>query len=260
MNLEQNPIYTRVGHTGATELRFWGHRVFAELLGKTSVCQLLMCGVVGRILEKEDELLIDDIMAAMTSADPRLWPFKITRLGASSGSAALGVAITMISSEGAIFGATRFRAIAEVLIELGHRNLDDDGLESTLKAGAVGFGILYGKHDARFDALAGQIQRRGRADRHFMRVALQAVRVARTKLNVEPHVFVAVAAACLDLGMTPYQIGVFGMLPLFHDALANATEGAQQQPRALRCLPAHQVKYVGREPRISARLAAQLTQ
>ena len=225
--------------------------MFGELLGTTSVAQLLMCGITGKLLAPDDERIIDDVLAAMSSADPRLWPFKITRLGSAHGSAAHGVAITLIASHGAIFGAKRFRDIAEVLIDLERRKLDDDALEQVLRHGTVGFGILYGKYDARFDALVGQLAKRGRTGGSHARAALQAVHVARTRLNVEPHVFVAIAAVCLDLGMTPYQIGVFGMLPLFHDALANAAEGAHQQPEALRHLQPSQVKYVGHGPRTS---------
>ena len=86
-----------------------------------------------------------------------------------------------------------------------------------------------------------------------LRVAMRAVAIARGKLNTEPHVFVAIAALCLDMGMTPYEAGVFGMLPLFHDALANAVEGAEQKPSVLRTLPYNHVKYVGPAPRMSER-------
>ncbi len=235
--------------------------MFAELLGHTSVGQLLTCDVVGRMVDPDEERLIDDIMTAMSSADPRLWPFKLTRLGAAHGSAALGVAITLIASQGAIFGAKRFRDIAEALVDLRQRaehGLGDDELEAILRQGTVGFGILYGKHDARFDALVNQLAKRTiRSDAH-MQIAMRAVAVARGRMNLEPHVFVAIAAVCLDLGMTPFQIGTFGMLPLFHDALANAAEGAEQQPALLRCIDLHQVQYDGREPRSSPRAHASL--
>jgi hypothetical protein len=82
-----------------------------------------------------------------------------------------------------------------------------------------------------------------------MTLCRRAAHLARTRLNVEPHVFVAVAALCLDMGMTPYQAGVFGMLPLFHVAVANATEGASQQPAVLRRLPAASIRYEGRARR-----------
>jgi len=247
------PIETHVGHTAAQELRFRGHKVFADLLGKTSAMQMLVCGLTGRILDADDMLVVDDILTAMSSADPRLWPFKITRLAAAHGNPALAMGATFVASQGAIFGVNRFQQIADVLVDLTSRKLSDDELFEVLSKGTVGFGILYGRYDARFDALVGQVLKRNRETRPHMSVALQAVRIARTKLNTEAHVFVAIAALCLDMEMTPYQVGLFGMLPLFHDALPNAAEGAEQHPASMQELPSSAVKYVGRAPRESVR-------
>jgi hypothetical protein len=249
---EPLPIYTRVGHTGAQELRFYGKRVFGELLGHTTTMQMLVFGIAGRMLEPDQALLVDDVIVAMSSADPRLWPFKLTRLAASYGHSTYGVAATIIASQGAIFGPTRFEEIARVIVDLHDRAPSDEELETILRGGAVGFGILYGRYDARFDQLVAQLERRGH-DGAYSRVARQAVRVARAQLNVEPHVFVAIASLCLDLGMSVAEIGVFGMLPLVHDALANAAEGARQAPAVLQSLPVDRVKYVGPPARLSPR-------
>jgi hypothetical protein len=215
--------------------------------------QMLVCGITGRIHDRDDMIVVDDIVTAMSSADPRIWPFKITRLAAAYGSAALAVGATLVASQGAIFGANKFQEIAEVLIDLRHRiideQVDDEHLAAILQPGKAGFGVLYGRYDARFDALVQQAAKRGRDQRAFMQVCQRAAHIARTKLNVEPHVFVAIAALCLDMGMTPYQAGVFGMLPLFHDALANAAEGAAQQPAVLRRLPTSSIRYEGRARR-----------
>lgn len=259
--MESPPIYTRVGHTGAQELRFRGRKVFSDLLGNTSAMKMVVCGITGRLLDDDDMLVVDDIMTAMSSADPRLWPFKITRIASAYGNVAYGMGATFVASQGAIFGVTRFQAIAEVLAELHRRVIDeslsDDDLLTMLRQGTVGFGILYGRYDARFDALVNQVTKRNRHTRSHLAVALRAVAIARTKLETEPHVFVAIAALCLDMGMTPYEVGVFGMLPLFHDALANAVEGAEQKPSVLRTLPSNHVKYVGPGPRTSERARGQ---
>lgn len=249
---ETTPIYTRVGHTGAEELRFYGKRVFAELLGRTTATQMLVFGIAGRMLAPAEAALVDDMITAMSSADPRLWPFKLTRLASAHGHATYGVAATLIASQGALFGPTRFEDIANVLVDLHARAPSDDELETILRGGAVGFGILYGRYDVRYDQLVAALQRRGH-DGPFTRIARQAVDVARTRLNVQPHVFVAIAGGCLDLGMTPAEIAVFGMLPLFHDALANAAEGARHASTELQCLPGRVVEYVGPPPRASAR-------
>jgi hypothetical protein len=258
MSSQLEPIYTRVGHTGAQELRFQGKRVLGELLGSTTTTQMLALAITSRLVSAAEAALIDDMMTAMASADPRLWPFKLTRLASAHGSASYGVGATIVASQGAIFGPTRFAEIAGVLSELAAHATSDDELEVQLRQGRVGFGILYGRHDVRFDALMNQLGKRGHTGR-FVDLVRRAVHVARTRLNVEPHVFVAIAALGLDLGMTARQIGAFGMLPLILDALPNAIEGAQQAPIALQCLPASVVQYVGPEPRTSERAKRQPT-
>lgn len=258
MSAQVDPIYTRVGHTGAEELRFRGKRVLGELLGTTTTTQLLALAITGRVLAQADATLIDDMMTAMASADPRLWPFKLTRLASAHGSASYGVGATIVASQGAIFGPTRFAEIAGVLRELAAHAGDDDQLEAKLREGRTGFGILYGRYDVRFDALMGQLDRRGHRG-PFCDLVRRAVHVARTRLNVEPHVFVAIVALGLDLELTPAQIGALGMLPLILDALPNAVEGAQQAPIALQCLPTSVVLYVGPEPRASERAQHQPT-
>ena len=249
---EPAAIYTHVGHTGAEELRFYGKRVFAELLGHTSTAQMLVLGLTGRLLTASEAAVVDDVITAMSSADPRLWPFKLTRLAAAYGNATYGVAATILASQGAIFGPTRFEQIANVLSGLHARAPSDDELETLLRDGAVGFGILYGRYDVRYDQLMAALDRRGHSG-PFTERARQAVHVARSRLTVEPHVFVAIAAVCLDLGMTPTQIANFGMLPLFHDALANAAEGARHASTELQSLPAEVIEYVGPAPRLSER-------
>ncbi|MFT3693230.1 MAG: hypothetical protein QM831_08815 [Kofleriaceae bacterium] len=246
------PIYTRVGHTGAEELRFRGSRVFAELLGKTTTTQMLFYAITGRMLDAGETALVDDMMTAMASADPRLWPFKLTRLASSYGTTTYGMAATIAASQGALFGPTRFEAIANVLVDLAKRSPSDDELEAILRGGTVGFGILYGRYDVRYDQMMGALAKRGHAGRHTG-LARQAVNVARGRLHTEPHVFVAIAALGLDLGMTPVEIAILGMLPLILDALPNATEGAAQAPAALQWLPARVAQYVGPGPRTSVR-------
>ena len=245
-------IETRVGHTEAAEYRFYGHRVFAELLGGTNTAQMLMCSICGKLLEQGDMLIVDDIMTAMSSADARLWPFKIARLGATYGSTPHGVAATLVASRGAVFGGQRFAAIAATLVRWHTSGVDDNVLAHELAGGAVGFGVLYGTMDPRFDALMVQAEKRGRGDRPFASLAARAARISRGQ-GLEPHAFVAVCALALDLGLTPDQVGLFGMLPLIHLALAHATESAHQQAALMQRLPESDVTYAGPGPRRSAR-------
>jgi hypothetical protein len=172
-----------------------------------------------------------------------------------------GVAATLIASHGAVFGAQRFAAIAASLVVWHERaaagQLPDDVLTRELAGGALGFGVLYGTMDPRFDALMAQAAKRGRGDRPFASLAARAARLSRAH-GLEPHAFVAVCALGLDLGLTPDQVGLLGMLPLVHVALAHAAESAQQQSRTVQRLPDENVTYAGRSPRLSARARLQL--
>ena len=253
------PITTRVGHTGADELRFHGRKVFAELLGRTNVGQIMVMGLTGRLLADPEVGLIDDIITAMTSTDPRLWPFKVTRLVSAYGTGAYGVAATLIAGEGGMYGTNRLESAARWLVDLGSGDITDDAIAAALDAGGGGFGVLYRARDERFEALMSQVVKRGYHERPFTTLCLRAVRIARERKQMEMHVSLALAALCLDLGMTPYQIGMFGLIYMFHDALANATEGAQQRPLVLQHLPQETLQWVGVEARRSPRMRGRTT-
>jgi hypothetical protein len=257
------PIETRVAHTGTEELRFHGRRVFAELLGRTSLGQMLVLGISGRLLSEDEIGIIDDLITVMTSADPRLWPFKLTRLAASYGTAAYGVAVTLIGSEGGMYGTNRLATAARWLVDLERRtnttSPTDEALLAILDEGgdaAAGFGVLYRARDERFTALVKRLVERERNDMPFTRVCLQVARVARERRQLEAHVSLAVAAVCLDVGMSVEAVAGFWALILAHCALANAVEGASQAPAVLRELPLESVSYRGAGPRTSPRKLA----
>ncbi|MEO8846979.1 MAG: hypothetical protein ABI591_28825 [Kofleriaceae bacterium] len=233
-----DPIETRVAHTGGDELRFRGYRVFGQLLGETSAAQILILGMTGTLLDRDAALVVDDILVAMSSADPRLWPFKVTRLASAHGSVAAGVAATLLAGEGGMYGSNRLASATSWLTGLADRGpLDDAAMLAIVREGAQGFGVLYRARDERFVALAAQIAKRGRHELRYWRLCMQAVRVARSELQLEAHVYLGLAALCLDLRLAPQTVAALSFILLFHDGLANATEGADQQPPVLRELP-----------------------
>jgi hypothetical protein len=255
------PITTTVGHYSTDELRYRGKRVFAELLGRSSYGQILMLGLTGKFLDGEEMATVDDMLAAMASADPRLWPFKVARVASAFGTGAYGVAATFVTSQGGIFGTNRLEGAARWLVMLqqraGANPITDDVIVSVLDEGDQGFGVLYRRRDERFEALMVQIEKRGRHELPFARLCRHAVRVARAQRRLEVHVYLGIAALCLDLGMSAHEIAMFGLVVLFHNALANAVEGAAQQPHILRELPRDRLDYRGRASRVSPKAASE---
>jgi hypothetical protein len=250
-------ITTHVGHYSTDELRYRGYRVFAELLGRTSYSQIVMLGITGKRFVGDELATIDDILVAMSSADPRLWPFKVTRLAASYGTGAFGVGATFVGSQGGIFGTNRLESAARWLVTLQQRagggEIGDEQILALLDEGAQSFGVLYRARDERFEALMRQVEKRGRHDLPFTRMCRRAVQVARQRRGLEVHVYLGIAALCLDLGLSTHEVSMFGLVVLFHNALANATEGAAQRTEALRELPIDRLEYRGQPPRRSAR-------
>jgi len=236
------PIETRVAHTGADELRLHGYRVFEQLLGRTTAAQALILGMTGVLLDPEAIAIVDDIVTAMSSADPRLWPFKVTRVASAYGSAATGLAATLIAGEGGMYGSNRLTACAAWLVEVAARDpLGDDELVDAIRNSDGAFGVLYRARDERLTALSAQVVKRQRHDRPYWRLCGRAIELARTRLQLEAHVYLALAALCLDLGFPRDSVAGLGFVLLFHDALANAIEGASQAPEVLRELPWTQI-------------------
>ena len=248
------PILTRVAHTGADELRLRGWRVFASLLGNATVAQLVVLGIDGKLLAPDDARLVDDVVAAMSSADPRLWPFKITRLAAAHGVVSYAVAASLVAAEGGMYGSNRLLDTARWLRALSELAAPSDAdIRHALDGNRSGFGVLYRARDERFDALVRQLHARGVAERKHAALCTRIVRVAREQLGQEPHAYLAIAAIALDLGLSDRAVGMLGLLPFFHDSLANASEGAEQAPASLRELPDACVDYRGPVPRVSPR-------
>lgn len=253
------PIYTGVGHTGIHELHFKGQRVFADLLGATTLAQIIGLGIGGRVLTSDETVALDDIVTAMSSADPRLWPFKITRLAAAGGAASYGIACTLVASEGGIFGSNRLKQCAQFLTNLAEvqesGRLTDAQIRDALDTSASSFGVLYRNKDERFAALVKQTIARRRHTLPYFDLMQRVVALGRER-QLEPHVFLGVAAVALDLGWSPYEVASVALLLLFHDALPNAVEGAAQRSASLQCLPTTSVHYNGPTPRKSPRAQA----
>ncbi|MHB8877595.1 MAG: citrate/2-methylcitrate synthase [Myxococcaceae bacterium] len=256
-------IRTRVGRAEYDEHLFFGHRVFADLRGRTRHLGLVALAVGGPRLSEADCALLDDASTCFAFADPRVWPLKATRLVASFGSPLAGVAAGLLCSEGALLGPrvidSATRMLAGVLARLGEAVEDPAAVEEeTLRLLAVdgrlpGFGVPARESDERFLALRERLVQLGRARGRFVRLAERiAVTVARAK-GTPPNVALLAGALLLELGFLPAQAFVMAAMMVQFTILANAVEGAEQCAAVLQRLPDQVVRYEGVPARVSPR-------
>jgi hypothetical protein len=221
--------------------------------------------VAGRTLPADCIGLIDDVAGALTLADPRIWPLKLTRLLASYGSTMPAVAAGLLMEEDARIGPWAFTHAAHTLLELhtalGGEIEDAARVRETTKrvladhAFVWGFGTPFRPYDERLVALREHVVRRGRDQLPFYRLMNLVSDVVRETRRAEPNVGIAVAALFLDMGLAPPQIGALVAGLMQHMFFAQAVEGAEQADAVLRQLPDASLDYAGREPRVSPRAA-----
>lgn len=257
------PVKTRSAHWGWEEHRYFGKRVFGELTGQESLSGLLALSVVGRLLPPDCVGLIDDVAGAVTLADPRIWPLKLTRLLASYGSTMPAVAAGLLMEEDARIGPWACVHAARTLLALREElaeNADhpDRVRESVMRslgsrAFVWGFGTPFRPYDERLVALREHVARRGRDGLPFYRLMNATADIVRETRGVEPNLGIALAAIFLDMGLTPDQIGALVAGLMQHMFFAQAVEGAAQSDAVLRRLPDTSLDYEGREPRQSPR-------
>jgi hypothetical protein len=97
---------------------------------------------------------------------------------------------------------------------------------------------------------------RGRAERPYWTLATALWAASRSRSGLEPNAFGAIAAACLDLGLAPSEIGALTSMLLQPSLLANAFEGARLRSPSLARLPASAIAYKGAPPRVTPRAIA----
>jgi hypothetical protein len=257
---------TRSGHWGWDEHRYFGHRVFEELTGKQSLTGIVALSVLRRTLPAEDIAVLDDMAGVVTLADPRIWPLKLTRLIASYGAAIPAVAAGLLMEEGARIGPSTGVGAAE-LLQRFHQRIGER-VEDRAHVRAVvmehlqehsfvwGFGTPYRSRDERFIAFRECMRRRGRDQLPYFRTMEAVAEVVRAERNAEPNIGSAVAAVSLDLGLTPFEVGVLSTVMMQHMFFGHAVDEASAPNPVLTKLPDEYVRYRGRKPRTSPRAAA----
>jgi hypothetical protein len=254
---------THVAHAERGVNRFFGFPV-PDLLGAETMTGLVALSVGARRLGPAERAVLDDIAVAMTLADPRIWPLKMARLVASYGGCLPGVAAGLLALQDARIGHFTVGAAAKLLITLCEEapDLTTDAmmgpLDRRLRAGErlTGFGVPFRPYDERLVLVRRRIQEHGRDQMRYWRTMEAAIGAVRELRRLEPNVGIALAAACLDLGLTPHQISIVCVAVCQTEFLSNAFEGAEQRHAVLRRLPDDAIEYAGEAPRVSPRGAA----
>jgi hypothetical protein len=250
---------TIVGHAGFHDHRFFGHAILADLLGKAGFAEVVWLSIAGTLPTQAQVEVLGDCAVVAAAADPHSWPFKLTRLAASYGHPAQGVAAAFAASPESKFAPQRFGRAAEILETLRARTPDDgdnslrEALVDVLRGGTEPFGVAYRKQDERLEGLRRVVHARARGDLPYWRLAERTIDLARNEHRLEPHFTFGVAAYALDAGLRVREIRLLGVLMLVPSLLANAAESADQCADVLRRLPTACVTYDGPAPRRSPR-------
>jgi len=255
-------IRTRVGHADWGDNAFCGFSVATELAGEETIAGLIAMAAAGRRLSPDERAVLDDVAVAMTVADARIWPLKMTRLLSSYGSCLPAFAAAILCIEDASIGHWTSGEAAALLSQLRDEATEltveamRGPIEKRLKAGVrlIGFGVPFRPFDERVRTLKACLARSGREQLPHWRALEAAAGAARELRGLDANIGLAVAATCLDLGFTPPQIAVLSIALGMTDYLANAVEGAEQRLAILRRLPDDRVEYVGKAERASPRM------
>jgi hypothetical protein len=261
-------LKTHCAHWGFHDHRYFGHDVFADLLGRETLTGLTVLAVLGRRLSIEDCQVIDEAAVALTLADPRIWPLKLTRVLATYGSPLLAAASGQLVLEGARIGPSVTGDAARLLGEWHEKLVDrwDDGeLARRVAASATkgrrfppGFGTPFRSEDERLVAFRVSLTRRARVTLPYFRTLDAVAPVVSELTRAQPNIALGVAACFLDLGLDVKEVAPLTTALMHHMFIANALESAAQAPPWLRELPVDAVRYAGPKPRLSPRaLAAQ---
>jgi hypothetical protein len=244
---------------------YFGHSTVADLLGSETCTGLMAMAATGRRPSEEERFVLDGIAVVLTSADPRIWPLKLTRLVASYGGTLAGFAAGQLAMEGKTIGPWVVGAAAEELVALrdvlGGRLDDPNAVRATVRdrvergPRVIGYGVPFRERDERMEALSRQMVelRRDRLPFWSLQEALSAEMI--DKRRVAPNAGIGVAAVLLDLGYTPVQTSALATFLNQNVFAANAFEAAQQREPLMQRLPDECVDYVGPAPRTSPRAA-----
>jgi hypothetical protein len=260
---ERPVLFTHVGHVGPDHHRFRGFDVGGELVGHESYWSVISLAIGGPRIDSAANRLLDDLATSLVGPDPRIWPWKLCRLMSAYGRFSVGMAAPLIMMSSGRVGpaalATVARFFAELAQELGPELADDVALARALEQKLAqgprppGFGTPFRDQDERNAPILALARAHGRESAPYFSLVVRSAPIVLAKTRLPVNAASLVSALCLDLGFTPEQIDVFGILLLVSNTVANAFEGSREAPAVLRRLPPEFVRYVGPALRRSPR-------
>jgi hypothetical protein len=246
---------------------YFGHSIAHGLLGTETVTGLLAMAATGRRPLPEERMMLDAIAVAGCSADPRIWPLKLTRLVSSYGGTLAGLSAGQLAMEGRQIGPWVIGHAARELVSfrelVGERFADAPAAEEAARAlvakrpRIVGYGVPIRESDERMEALRGYVLRMGRETLPYWRLQEVLSAAVARQWGASPNVAIGAAAVLLDLGYTPLQASAITTFLNQNVFAANAFEAAQQREPLMQKLPDECVSYIGPPPRTSPRARGQ---
>lgn len=257
---------TRSAYWAFDEPRYFGHRAFSELTGSESWTSFMVLSIFGHKLPPESLGVIDDAVGALTLADPRIWPLKLTRVLGSYGNFLPALSGGLLMLNGARIGPWACVDASKTLVtlhkELAGREQDPQCVRDVVATYRKryrfvwGFGTPYRGKDERVLAFRQCMKKRGRDQLPYFRT-MSAVAVAmKEATGAEPNIGGVMTAALLDLGLEPAGVCAMVTALVQHMFFAHAIESANAPNLELRELPPQRVTYKGREERVSPRQRA----
>jgi hypothetical protein len=256
-------VATRVGVSVGPDNFLFGWSQARQLSAGETLAGLVALAVLGRKLPPQGSAVLDDLAVAIVSADPRVWPLKLTRLTAAYGNTFPAFASGMLVLDTDFMGPASAGLAASHLCEvnalLGSRPVAAEPVESAVEeflrshSRMAGFGVPFRPFDERLMVLKSMMDRRGRTSLPYWTLSTGVSEWFQRRKGVMPNLSLGVAAAMLDLGMRPDEISAASLMLQAPVVLAHALEGARQQAEVLRELPEGCVRYVGVGPRRSPR-------
>jgi hypothetical protein len=259
------PTCIKVGYCGVEETRYMGFSVFGELTGKESFLAMTGLALLSRRLTREETDILDMLSVIVTSADPRIWPIKVSRLAAVFGSQTCGMAAGHLCLMRSVIGPDAIGLAAGLLCDVRRALEDTEEDEAHQTAVAAhfienyrivpGFGVPYRPFDQRLLVLDDEVCRRGRQALPYyrtMNALIRAMKVHRS--NAPPNVALGAAAVCLDMGFDLRDLDSLGHVLVFNALFANTVEEARTPSASLALLPKECISYKGPLPRLSPRM------